>query len=211
MSTAPFSPPLEGDYAWELATLWPEQGGWSEGDYLELTDETNGRVELTDGRLEFPPMPTESHQALVGFLYHALLAFVTARQLGVVPFPPLRVRVSPRKIRMPDVLFLRRENMHLRHSRLWTGADLVMEVVSEDRKDRARDYEQKLADYAKANVAEYWIVDPERQAVQVHRLQDAVYVLHGEFASGQQATSALLDGFAIDVAALFAVMKDIPE
>jgi hypothetical protein len=57
MSTVPFSSLPQGDYAWELATLFPKQGGWSEYDYLQLTDDTNGRVELTDGRLEFLPMP----------------------------------------------------------------------------------------------------------------------------------------------------------
>ncbi len=50
----------------------------------------------------------------------------------MVPFPPLRVRVRPGKIREPDVLFLRKQNFHLRSNRLWNGADLVMEVVSPD-------------------------------------------------------------------------------
>ena len=42
--------------------------------------------------------------------------------------------------------------------------------VSGDTKDRRRDYEEKLADYAATGIAEYWIADPERQVVVVHRL-----------------------------------------
>jgi Uma2 family endonuclease len=203
--------PQGGDYAWELATLYPEQGEWSEQEYLNLTDGANGRIEFTDGRLEFLPMPTEIHEALIRFLFLALYRFVDDRKLGEVYANGIRLRIRPRKLRLPDVIFLSKDHFHARHNRAWDGADLVMEVVSDDIKDRKRDYEEKLADYAEGNVAEYWIVDPDRQVLQVHRLQGGAYSLHGEFPPGQHATSPLLDGFAVDVTALFAVIKDIPE
>ncbi len=144
MSMIPPSQTSDADYAWEVATLFPPQGHWSEEAYLNLTDGTNRRIELVDGRLEFLPMPTELHQALAGFLYHALLAFVTRGGLGIVPFPPLRVRVPGGRYREPDVLFLRKDNFRLRSNRIWKGADIVMEVVSGDPKDRKCDYEDKL-------------------------------------------------------------------
>jgi Uma2 family endonuclease len=211
MSIIPPSQAAEADYAWELATLYPPQGAWSEDAYLDLTDGTNRRIELVDGRLEFLPMPTELHQALVGFLYHALLNFVTKHSLGIVPFPPLRVRVPGGRCREPDLLFLRNENFHLRSNRIWKGADLLVEIVSGDPKDRKRNYEDKLADYAAANVVEYWIVDPERRTVTVHRLDGERYTVQGEFCPGQTATSALLPGFAIDVATLFAVENQVAD
>ena len=86
-----------------------------------------------------------------------------------------------------------------------------MEVVSEDPKDRQRDYEQKLLDYAEAKVAEYWIVDYERQVVIVHRLEGGDYQIHGQFTRGQQAASGLLDGFVVDVEGLFAAADEVPE
>src|SRR3990170_4537478 len=161
MSIAPLS--SDADYAWEVATLFPEQGEWSEEAYLDLTDGTNRRIEFTDGRLEFLPMPTEIHESLVRFLFLALYQFVETRKLGEVYFNGIRVRIRPRKIRLPDVLFLHKDHFHVRHNRVWDGADLAIEVVSDDPKDRERDYEQKLADYAEAKVNEYWIVDPERR------------------------------------------------
>lgn len=154
-------------------------------------------------------MPTELHQALVGFLYHGLLEFVTKRDLGKVPFGSLRVRMPSGRYREPDVLFLRKENYRLRSNRIWKGADLVMEIVSGDPKDRKRDDEDKLHDYAKAGVSEYWIVDPENRTVTVHRLDGDRYVLHGEFRPGQQATSVLLSGFSVDVTELFRVEEDV--
>ncbi len=211
MSPLPSTSSQGPDYAWEVATLFPEQGEWSEEAYLELTDGTNRRIEFTDGRLEFLLMPTEIHESLVQFLLLALHQFVDRQKLGKVYSNGIRVRIRPHKMRLPDVLFLHKDHFDLRHNRVWDGADLVMEVVSGDRKDRERDYEQKLLDYAEAKVAEYWIVDPERRVVIVHQLQGDKYTVRGEFAVGSLANSVLLAGFSVDVTALFAVIDEIPE
>lgn len=202
---------LSGDYAWGIATMYPEQGSWGLEDYYSLTDGSNRRVEFVDGRLEFLPMPTELHQQLAGFLYHALLRFVTRNPLGRVPFPPIRVRVSPGKVREPDVLFLAAENAHKRHNRAWDGADLVVEVVSGDHGDRKRDYVDKVDDYARIGIREYWIVDHEARVVIVHRLDEGTYSVAGRYTDGETAASVLLDGFTVDVAALFKVADDIVE
>jgi Uma2 family endonuclease len=211
MSSVPPSDSSQADYAWEVATLFPEQGEWSEEDYLRLTDGTNRRIEFTDGRLELLPWPTEIHESQVQHLFLALHEFLETNKLGKVHWTGIRLRIRPRKIRLPDVIFLHRDHFHARHNRAWDGADLVMEVVSEDPKDRKRDYEKKLTDYAEAKVAEYWIVDYERRVVMVHRLEGDEYKLHGEFTPGQQAASALLDGFAVDVEGLFAAADEIPD
>jgi Uma2 family endonuclease len=215
MATIPPTEMFDADYAWEVATLFPAQGYWSEDAYLDLTDGTNRRVELVDGRLEFLPMPTELHQALVEFLFDALRAFVKKHDLGFVPMPTLRVRVPgsrPRaNYREPDVLFIRKENYHLRSNRIWKGADLLMEIVSGDPKDRKRDFEDKLIDYAATGVAEYWIIDPQERRVILHRLDGQHYTIHAEFQTGQQATSVLLPGFSIDVTDLFRVADTVAE
>jgi Uma2 family endonuclease len=211
MATLPTSTPPEPEYAWELATLYPAQGAWSEAEYLDLTDGTKRRIELTDGRLEFLPMPTEMHEALVHFLYRVFYAYIEPRGLGKVYSNGIRLRIRPDKVRLPDVIFLHKDNFHARHNRVWNGADLAMEVVSDDPKDRQRDYETKLADYAEAGIAEYWIVDFERRRVVVHRLDGGAYVVHGEFAPGDVASSAMLSGFQIDVSALMAEAEDVPE
>lgn len=210
MSTTPPTS-TDADYAWELATLYPEQGDWSEEEYLSLTDHANRRIEFTDGRLEFLPMPTEIHESLVQYLFLALYQFVEMRALGKVYSTGIRLRIGSRKHRLPDVIFLHRDHFHVRHNRVWDGADLIMEVVSSDPKDRERDYKRKLLDYAEAKVTEYWIVDFERKIVIVHHLTGDRYSIHGEFATGQQATSVILEGFQIDVAKLFTVADEIPE
>jgi Uma2 family endonuclease len=188
--------------AWEVALLFPEQGSWDEDDYFALPD--NQLVELSEGRIEVLPKPTTTHQWIVLYLSRLLDGFASEKRLGIVVPAPLRVRLWPGKIREPDVVFLSNQNRRRDRERFWEGADLVMEVVSGDRKARQRDRVIKRAEYAKAGIPEYWIVDPIRKQITVLFLHGDKYAIHGTFKAGRQAKSRLLPGFAVDVTATFA-------
>jgi Uma2 family endonuclease len=196
-------PSQKGDWTWEMATLYPRQGEWTEREYLAR--EFDGLVEYADGTLEFLAMPTLGHQWIVAFLHAALAGHVVPRRLGITAFAPVRVRVRDGTYREPDVVFATRSRI-VDASRPLAGADLVMEVVSESPEDRVRDLHDKRTEYAAAGIPEYWIVDPETRTVTVLTLPDGAteYRVHGEFRPGQTADSVLLPGFAIDVAACFA-------
>lgn len=183
--------------AWEVAYLFPPQGQWSEEEYLAL--DGNHLVEFSNGHIEVLPMPTTSHQLLATYLFGLLMGFVNARNLGNVLIAPLRVRVARGTFREPDVLFVAKGHSHWIREEFWTGADLVMEVVSRDKEGRRRDLVHKRRDYARARIPEYWIVDPEKERILVLKLSGKQYVLHGEFAKGETATSRLLPGFEVDV------------
>jgi len=186
---------------WEVPYLFPMQGCWSEEDYLEL--ETNHLVEFSDGTLEVLPMPTTSHQLLVLFLSGLLHEFVSTQDLGTALFAPLRIRLWRGKIREPDILFLLHEHADHMGENFWTGADLVMEVVSGDKRDRERDLDIKRREYARAGIMEYWIVDPKEEQITVLHLAGKRYIVHGEFAPGSVASSILLPGFSVDVRKAF--------
>lgn len=61
----PASSLSESSYPFDLARRFPPQGQWSVGHYLRLTDQTRQLVELIDGRIEIPEMPSESHPLVV--------------------------------------------------------------------------------------------------------------------------------------------------
>jgi Uma2 family endonuclease len=187
---------------WEVARLFPARGAWSVDDYLDL--DTNRLVEFSNGRIEVPPLPTESHQLILAFLYRLLAAFVEARGLGLVLPAALPVRLWPRKFREPDIVFMLAEHAHRRHERFWEGADLVVEVVSPDPKDRKRDLETKRREYARAGIPEYWIVDPQQQRILVLSLAGQAYRVQGDFGPGAEATSVFLPGFSVPVDTVFA-------
>jgi len=190
-----------GSPTWEIAHLYPNQGAWTDDEYLALN--SNRLVEFSDGVLEVLPMPTEQHQLIVLFLYRVLFAFVTARQLGTVLTAPLRVRLWEGKFREPDVVFLLTQHADRRGNQYWRGADLAIEVVSED--DPDRDLVSKRAEYARAGISEYWIVDLRDQTVTVLSLNSETgdYAVAGRYASGGAARSVILEGFSVDVGEVF--------
>lgn len=190
-TTSPF-----GEPAWDIARLFPAQGQWSEEDYLQVPG--NALVEFSDGNVEVLPMPTVSHQRITAFFYRALLAFLSARPIGEALFAPVRVRLWPGKFREPDVVFMLAEHSDRITDPFWIGADLVIEVVSDE--NRRHDLETKRREYARAGIPEYWIVDPRDATITVLALEGDSYAVHGEFAPGNRATSRLLPGFSVAVA-----------
>jgi Uma2 family endonuclease len=192
--------PAAGEPAWEVAYLFPAQGTWTECEYLDLPG--NRLVELSNGFLEVLPMPTMSHQMIVASFLNALFDFAKPLQLGTVLFAPLPVRLWKGAIRQPDVVFMLAEHADRMGEEYWRGADLVMEVVSGDEKDRQRDLETKVAEYARARISEYWIIDSQLAQITVLRLKGRKYAVHGRFGRGSRAGSALLKGFDLDVGAV---------
>ncbi len=182
----------------------PPQGAWSDEDYLALTDGCNRPIEFTDGCVQQLPMPTFTHQAVLLALYRSLHDYLTVRG-GIAMVAGLRLRIREGKFREPDVLVLRDRSDPRCQDRYWSGADLVVEVVSPD--DPARDLVEKRVDYAEAGVPEYWIVDPRNETIAVLALEGTSYVERGVYARGDSAASPSLDGFTADVTALF----DAPE
>ena len=199
--------PKDFDPAWDIVALFPPQGEWSEEDYLRFGEklDTHRLIELVDGRIEVLPVPTEEHQLIVLFLIEALRAFVKPRDLGIVLFSGLRVRMRAKNFREPDVVFLGKKNHLKRGNRFWRGADLVMEVVNED--DPDRDYVDKRAEYARAGVREYWIVDPRKRTITLLGLKARTYVERGVYRNGEQVASQVLEGFSVQVRDVFAAAE----
>jgi Uma2 family endonuclease len=196
-STSEFSPSAWKDF---LFDVMPSQGTWTEEQYLAMTDHTNRLIEFTDGRLEPLAMPTDRHQAILAFLYEAFAGFVRPRG-GKVRFAPLRLQVRPCKFRGPDLLLLRLAADPRRQNRFWTGADLALEVVSQDKP--SRDLIDKRGDYAEGGVPEYWIVNPENETIAILTLDGGSYVDARTLQRGQSAASMMLEGFAVDVTDVF--------
>jgi Uma2 family endonuclease len=144
-------------------------------------------------------MPTQLHQLIMFFLAKLLEAFTEAHAPGMVLPSGLKVRIKGGAIREPDVSYMKAENAKRRHNKAWDGADLVMEVVSDDPKDHERDWKTKVKEYAATRILEYWIIDPQKKVVRVLTLKGKTYRVHGDFGPGTQATSTLLPGFAVAV------------
>jgi Uma2 family endonuclease len=194
------NPPSAQEWKDLLEEILPRQGDWSEEAYLVLTDNRNRLVEYTDGFLEVLPMPTDKQQSVLQFLFLAFFGFAQPRG-GKVHFAPLRLRIRPGKFREPDLLLLLSAADSRRQNRFWIGADVALEVVSEEKTER--DLVEKRGDYAEGRVPEYWIVNPQTETITVLHLRGEVYEEAGVYRRGESAASMVLAGFAVAAAAVF--------
>ena len=193
-----------GTPVWEMAYFYPVQGEWSESEYLSL-ESRQFLVEFDNGYLEFLTMPTRAHQRIMLFLYRMIWSFLETNEVGgEVLVAPLPVKLWGKKYREPDLVYLSASHVEQSDERYLEGASLVMEVVSDSVQDRYRDLIEKREEYAQAGIPEYWTVDPEQKRITVLHLSDKKYGVHGEFGEGERATSVLLDGFEVEVTAVFA-------
>ena len=195
--------PLRGEPSWDIALLFPAQGEWTEQTYLALEQSSGRLVELVDGYIEILPVPDTYHQRLLKFLFRHLDDHLSAIGGGEVFFAPLPIRLGTGQLREPDIVFLKSHRIKDSHQPP-EGADLVMEIISPGQENRRRDLKDKRRAYAKAKIAEYWVIDPEKQTITVLNLKAKSYKTHGTYGPGARATSKLLADFAVDVAQVFA-------
>ena len=197
-------PSQRGTPTWEMALDYPCQGDWTEAEYLSL--DTGRLIEFNDGVLEFLPMPKTSHARISRFISDLLRQYVDSRKIGEVLWAPCPIRVAPRKLREPDILYLSHQRIP-QDDTPPVGADLVVEIISPGMESRRRDMETKRDEYAEAGIPEYWVVDPDNETITVLTLVGKRYELHHEFPAGTTAGSVLLAGFEVDVSATFAAAR----
>jgi|SRR5687767_1258115 len=176
------------------------KGLWTVEQYLRLTEHSNRLFEFVNGSIEVLPMPTDEHQDISGFLYTALREYMK-RIGGKVLYSPMPLQITGEKFREPDLLLVLDANDPRRQNTIWLGADMVIEIISPG--SRKLDTNVKRTEYAEIGIAEYWIVDPEKDTITVLWLEGDAYTQHGVFRRAGTATSVLLEGFAVSVSEVF--------
>lgn len=143
-------------------------------DLVQMPADGN-RHEIIDGELFVTAAPMKKHQKLLYRLTRVVAAHVAAGRLGEVYFAPVDVRLATNGIVQPDLLFIRRDRLHIYlPSGLVEGApDLVVEILSPT--TRSVDLTRKADLYAREGVPEYWIADPDTTALTVYALRDGTY------------------------------------
>ena len=113
--------------------------------------------DFVDGEIEERNLGEFDHAALQA----AIVAFFYAnrRRWNVHVLPEQRVRVSARRVRIPDVCLVSRD---LPIEQVITKPPLVVaEILSPE--DRVRRYNTRLEDYHAMGVQNIWVIDPATQ------------------------------------------------
>jgi len=157
-------------------------------DYLQLPEDK--RYEIIDGDLFMVPSPNERHQHILSNIFYVLFGYVRKNKLGTVYCAPFDILFSEEDIVQPDIIFVSNKNKKIITKDNIQGApDLLVEILSPSTSKRDIGIKKKL--YARHGVREYWIVDPEREMVDVFRLKGR------EFESKRYGVQAFLSSSVI--------------
>lgn len=160
--------------------------------------EDNLRHEIIDGVHYVTPAPVTRHQRILVELLYALRRHLEAHPRGEVFVAPFDAVLSRHDIVEPDLVYISNERRaFLTEQNLQGPPDLTVEILSPG--TRLRDRRLKRDLYERAGVLEYWIVDPARDELTIHRRAGEGF---GEpvtlsKAAGDHATTPLLPGLTV--------------
>jgi Uma2 family endonuclease len=143
-------------------------------DFLLFPDDGK-RHELIDGEHYVTPSPNMKHQAVSGNLYFVLRSWLEQHPVGRVFFAPFDVVFTNVDVVEPDLLYMSNaraaEILTQKHV---TGApELIVEIGSPSTRKRDETIKRHL--YERSGVEEYWVVDPDIDAVRVFRRQGELF------------------------------------
>jgi Uma2 family endonuclease len=144
-------------------------------DYVLLPNDGK-RYEILEGELTVTPAPSTKHQTASVNLLVLLSHYIKDRDQGKLFHAPIDLILESTSVLQPDLLFVSQANRHIITDRAIEGApDLVVEILSPttSRTDRVT----KAQIYARHSVPVYWIVDPEREAIEIYLLEADGYRL----------------------------------
>lgn len=163
------------------------------------------RYELLDGELLMVPAPNLKHQSVLGRLHFELERFLRKQPLGTLFMAPCDVVLSDHDVVQPDLLFVSqaREILLSNAENVRGGPNLVIEILSPGTADRDRGYKRAL--YAQHGVAEYWLVDPVAETIQIERQQAGAFTPTAACGRGDTLRSPELPGLQLKLDDIFPV------
>lgn len=166
-------------------------------EYARLEDD-GFRYELIDGVVVLSPIPSLPHQEIVLELSRQLANFLCENRVGAAA-SDVDVHLTDKLCYRPDMVFIRAERRDPNWVHVEDVPDMVCEIISPSY--RQYDAQTKRGDYERFGVREYWLIDPEQDAMTFYRLGE-----DGKYAEaaidGEQFRSEAVPGFALDLKAL---------
>jgi Uma2 family endonuclease len=167
---------------------------------LRLSSQT--RHEIFDGYPFAIPVPGPRHQSVTLRIAAGLLHHIEDNRLGWVFQAPCNLVLSERIAMQPDVLFVSwKRRSIIREMNLRGAPDLAIEVLSPA--TRAKDLKIKKKLYARYEVPEYWIVDPEDASIEPLVWSELGFVSVGKFRQSDRLCTPLLPSLGLRPSSIF--------
>jgi Uma2 family endonuclease len=173
---------------------------FSSDDLAQMPDDGK-RYEILEGDLAVSPAPNRKHQRIV-LNCADFLRTLELHHYGEVYTAPFDVVFDRYNVVEPDVLFVCQDRLDIvTDANVQGPPDIVVEVLSPSTRDR--DLGVKVHLYARFGVREYWVMDPDDNALTVFSLTDDGFRQHGPYLVGDDWISPLFPDHPLAVAALF--------
>ena len=158
------------------------------------------RAEIIDGEFfDMSAAPALLHQHVLRELNDAFRDHFKGHVCEVF-FAPVDVKLADDSVVEPDLLVVCDPNQ-LQGTHVEGAPALVVEILSPS--SSLHDRWRKMRLYARAGVAEYWIIDLVARMVEIYSLDGVGYRLHGSFGPGEKAVSAKFPKLMVKVDELF--------
>jgi Uma2 family endonuclease len=179
-----------------------------------LTMPENRFEEIVHGESRIMPPPNERHADLIDELSDILRTQLDRREHRVTSAGAgLGIERVPLTYRIPDLMVFRtearrwdREQKAGNDPYIWTVPELIVECLSPS--NRKGSIQELLADYARAEVPEIWLLDPKQPQFTSYRFESGVLKPSLAMKSGL-VTPMLLPNVAVDLAALWAAFDGV--
>ena len=169
---------------------------------FEMDLEEGYFYELLNGNIVKKQAPSPQHQIAVSNLLAFMNVYALTNELGQCCTAPLDVFFDEHNNTQPDILFIREEREFIiTNDGIEGQPDLIVEVISPLSIKNDRVTKKDL--YLKFGVMEYWLIDPIYQTVEIYALEQDKYVLKFMLVESGEVASQVLEGFKIDIKAIF--------
>ena len=171
---------------------------------LEVMPDDGNRYELFEGEIFVSRAPSLSHQRILGNLHTILRTYLDQNLIGEVLLTP-GVIFDELNSAIPDAVVLTNQQVNNLGAgeRILEAPALAIEIVSPGKENARRDREVKRQVYGKYGVREYWIVDPEKRALEIYRLARHTLKLVATLTDEDEITTPLLPGFSCKAYQIF--------
>ena len=160
-------------------------------------------AEFIHGEIVFHSPARYSHLEVSANVFSILRSYVKNKQLGTVLIEKAMISLGRNDFE-PDIVYFsnQKSNSFTEDQKLFPAPDIAVEILSSSTEKNDRGV--KFKEYALHDIAEYWIIDPEKKTFEQYILEGKSYMLNSKVTNKGIILCNVLQGLEITVGDLWA-------
>jgi len=170
----------------------------------ELMPQGREILQLIDGDFYMTPAPIFKHQEVSKNIESEFIRFLDKNPVGKIIHSPLDFYVDRFNVVQPDLVYISKENYRIISERGIEGPpDIIIEILSPSTEEI--DLNLKMDLYWRIGVREYWIVNIEKEEIQVYEIKEDSFKLRKNYRkiNNEKIKTPIVPGLEIDLNKVF--------